>query len=255
MLFSSISEYPKVPRGTPGRVPRGSPGYYRGATQGTQGYPGAPLGIPGYPRPGYPGVPRSLVPCVECTAPALEFRIKSVGGNELELLLDPERCLTSMCPAPTDRDRLPHEPNISLAYDFKAGLPFPTNRTSSLNTLGVLGRSPTEITQYLPYVRAANIMVSRSALCILFALCLDVHFVLEQPLSSIMPFHPRYSLQVCGTKARIQCTDLRFQTELPVTCWCRFPVWLCDACVCFAISNVIISNMLHMCSKSGPLVY
>jgi hypothetical protein len=47
--------------------------------------------------------------------------------------------------------------------------------------------------QYLRYVEDANTMVSRTALCILFAMALNCHWILEQPLSSIMRCHPRMS--------------------------------------------------------------
>ena len=42
-----------------------------------------------------------------------------------------------------------------------------------------------------PYVRDANVMVSRMSMLIMFGLCLGVEWVLEQPLSSIMVCHPR----------------------------------------------------------------
>jgi hypothetical protein len=44
------------------------------------------------------------------------------------------------------------------------------------------------------YVRDANTMVSRMCLCILFGVCLNLDWILEQPLSSIMTSHPRFQV-------------------------------------------------------------
>ena len=43
----------------------------------------------------------------------------------------------------------------------------------------------------MAYVADANCMVSRMALCAMFGMALGVKFILEQPLSSLMPRHPR----------------------------------------------------------------
>ena len=58
---------------------------------------------------------------------------------------------------------------------------------------GTSQRSPDNVlgNERYEYIRLANIMVSRTALAILFGLCFGVHFVLEQPLSSLMFSHPR----------------------------------------------------------------
>ena len=42
-----------------------------------------------------------------------------------------------------------------------------------------------------PYVRDANCMVSRMCLCILLGVALNLEWVLEQPLTSLMKEHPR----------------------------------------------------------------
>ncbi len=42
-----------------------------------------------------------------------------------------------------------------------------------------------------PYVLRANVMVARTALLMLAAVCLDLHCILEQPASSLMFKHPR----------------------------------------------------------------
>jgi hypothetical protein len=56
-----------------------------------------------------------------------------------------------------------------------------TSKRSSCNPLGCSH----------PYVVHANVMVSRTGLLMLLALCLNLHVILEQPASSLMFLHPR----------------------------------------------------------------
>ena len=48
------------------------------------------------------------------------------------------------------------------------------------------------------YVRAANVMVARVSLLMIFALCLGHDVILEQPSSSLMFKHPRVCSKRCG---------------------------------------------------------
>ena len=57
--------------------------------------------------------------------------------------------------------------------------------TSQRSPLGIYGNTK------LGYVRDANLMVSRCALLIWIARTRGLHWVLEQPSSSIMLYHPR----------------------------------------------------------------
>ena len=76
--------------------------------------------------------------------------------------------------------------------------------TSGRSAMVPLGR------QGRPYVAAANTMVSRMCMLIMIGACLGLDWVLEQPISSVMKYHPR--MQVILNMAEIGC--LRVVNEI-----------------------------------------